>query len=723
MCWKASYNTLKAAFRNLLCLNVVSLIDGSTFYFGHWRFLGVLGLLSLAFSQSDLNMWLPRNCIWYLGGRPIDGRKSLTRILDTIDDPEQLRALTYAQMQQLAEEIRREIIETVADHGGHLAPNLGVVELTMALHYTFTTPHDLLVWDIGHQAYVHKLLTGRREGFHTIRQFGGLSGYLRRDESPYDAFGASHASTSISAALGMAAARDLQGEDFKVVAIIGDGALTGGMALEALNNAGSLKKNLIIVLNDNDKSISDNVGALHHYLGKARHMETSRSYRRLREMAKGSIERLPVVGDKAREAAGRAEVSFKNFVMHSKSGMIFEELGLKFFGPFDGHDLPLMVDVFENIKRIEGPVMVQMVTKKGKGWEFAEKDSTKWHGPGAFNYATGEIKKNASDPPSYTEIFADALVEIAEHDPAIVGITAAMAEGTGLKKMHQRFPERYFDVGIAEQHAVTFAAGMATRGMIPVVAIYSTFMQRAYDQVLHDVCLQDLHVVFAMDRAGVVGDDGPTQHGLFDIAFMRILPGMKLMAPKDENELRHMLYTAIYMDGAVSLRYPRGKARGVPLDSELHKLEIGKAELLSPTTLDEAAQQDCVILAYGSPVEYAEQAARELASEGIHVSVVNARWAKPLDEELILHLAKGTGRVVTVEDHMIAGGFGSAIMELLEARGLRQVDLRMIGFPDRPIEHGAPSILKELYGLTSSHIKDVVRDMVQTSSRDYKLTH
>lgn len=647
----------------------------------------------------------------------------MARILDTIDSPEQLRALTYAQMQRLAEEIRHEIIETVADHGGHLAPNLGVVELTMALHYAFNTPHDLLVWDIGHQAYVHKLLTGRRKSFHTIRQFGGLSGYLRRDESPYDAFGASHASTSISAALGMAVARDLHGANFKVVAVIGDGALTGGMALEAINNAGSLKKNLIIVLNDNNKSISDNVGALHHYLGKVRHMETSRSYRRLREMTKGSIERLPVVGDKAREAAGRAEVSFKNFIMHSKSGMIFEELGFKFFGPFDGHDLPLMVDVFENIKCIDGPVMVQVMTKKGKGWEFAEKDSTKWHGPGAFNYATGEIKKNAGDPPTYTEVFANALVEIAEKDPAVVGITAAMAEGTGLKKMHQRFPDRYFDVGIAEQHAVTFAAGMATENLTPVVAIYSTFLQRAYDQVLHDVCLQDLHVVFALDRAGVVGDDGPTQHGLFDIAFLRILPGMKLMAPKDENELRHMLYTAIYMDGPVGLRYPRGKALGVALESEMRKLEVGKAELLSPDTLAEAEKQDCVILAYGSPVADARQAAAELAGEGIHATVVNARWAKPLDEELILRLARGTGRVVTVEDHMVAGGFGSAVMELLEAHGLRHIDLRVIGFPDCPIEHGAPSILKELYGLTPSHIKNVVRDIVRTTSRNYKLAH
>jgi 1-deoxy-D-xylulose-5-phosphate synthase len=647
----------------------------------------------------------------------------VARILDGIDSPTDLRSLTVVQMQQLAEEIRQEIIKKVSVKGGHLAPNLGVVELTMALHYVFDTPHDLLIWDIGHQAYVHKLLTGRRERFHTIRQFGGLSGYLRREESPYDVFGASHASTSISAALGFAVARDLKGEQFKVVAVIGDGALTGGMALEAINNAGSLKKNLIIVLNDNEKSISDNVGALHSYLSKARQMQTAKSYQRLREMAKGTIKKLPVVGDKAREAAGRAEVSFKHFVLPSKSGTIFEELGFKFFGPFDGHDIPLMVDVFENVKYIEGPVIVQVVTKKGKGWEFAENDATKWHGPGAFDIDTGIIKKNAGDPATYTEVFADTLVELAEKDPAIVGITAAMAEGTGLKKMHQRFPDRYFDVGIAEQHAVTFAAGLAAAGMRPVAAIYSTFMQRAFDQVVHDVCMQDLHVVFAMDRAGIVGEDGPTQHGVFDIAFMRMIPNMKVMAPKDENELRHMLYTAIYMDGPVSLRYPRGKGVGVPFEKELHTLEIGKAELLSPETIEEAEQQDCAILAYGTTVAQVEEAARELAEEGISVAVVNARWAKPLDEEMILRLVKGTGRIVTIEDHVIAGGFGSAVLEMLERRGLHNIDVRLIGCPDTPVEHGAPSILKELYGISPAHIKDVVRDMLHSESKGFELAH
>ena len=404
-------------------------------------------------------------------------------------------------------------------------------------------------------------------------------------------------------------------------------------------------------------------------------------------------------------------------MMHSKSGAIFEELGLKFFGPFDGHDLPLMLDVFENVKQLDGPVMVQVVTKKGKGWDVAEGDATKWHGPGAYDYATGTIKKNKSDPPSYTEVFANTLVSIAEKDTSVVGITAAMEEGTGLKKLHQRFPERYFDVGIAEQHAVTFAGGLAVGGMCPVVAIYSTFMQRAFDQTVHDICVQNLHVVFAMDRAGLVGEDGQTQHGVFDIGFMRMLPNMRVMAPKDEEELRHMLYTAISMDGPVALRYPRGKALGVPMTDDLHQLEVGKAELLSPATLEEAEQADVALLAYGSTVAQAELAAQELAEEDVRVAVVNARWAKPLDEEMILRLAKGTNRIVTIEDHVVAGGFGSAVLELLERHGMHDIDIRVIGLPDTFVEHGAATILKELYGLSSAHIKEVVRS--QLGSRKY----
>jgi 1-deoxy-D-xylulose-5-phosphate synthase len=634
------------------------------------------------------------------------------RILDTIDSPADLRKLTYPQLEVLAQEIRREIIETVSVRGGHLAPNLGAVELTLALHLAFEAPKDLLVWDIGHQAYVHKLVTGRRERFHTIRQFGGLSGYLRRDESPYDVFGASHASTSLSAALGLAVGRDLRGEDYKVVAIIGDGALTGGMALEAINNAGALRRNIIFVLNDNDKSISDNVGAIHKYLGKLR---TDPRYRKLRGAAKHSLRSLPVVGDLAVEVAGRADRSMKEFWLPSKGGVIFAELGLTFLGPFDGHDLPLLVEVFRRAKELEGPLMIQVITQKGKGWEHSEADSTKWHGPGAYDVKTGTIKKNPNDPPTYTEVFANTLVELAAKDPSIVGITAAMADGTGLKKLRERFPERYFDVGIAEQHAVTFAAGLAVSGMKPVAAIYSTFLQRAYDQVVHDVCVQNLHVTFALDRAGIVGEDGQTQHGVFDIGYLRPLPNMKIMAPKDENELRHMLYTALALDGPVALRYPRGKGLGVPLDAELHHLEVGKAELLTPA--DEVEQCDAVVLAYGSMVQPAVQAAQELAQEGIRLAVVNARWAKPLDEALIVRLAQACGRVITMEDHMVAGGFGSAVLELLASRELRHIPVRLIGLPDRFVEHGAPAILHELYGLSSGHLKEVAHDLIGADTK------
>jgi 1-deoxy-D-xylulose-5-phosphate synthase len=634
------------------------------------------------------------------------------RILDTIDEPAQLRKLTLPQLEQLSEEIRREIIETISVRGGHLAPNLGAVELTLALHIAFDTPKDQLIWDIGHQAYVHKLVTGRRDRFHTIRQFEGLSGYLRRDESIYDVFGASHASTSLSAALGVAVGRDLRGEDFNVVAVIGDGALTGGMALEAINNAGTLRKKVIFVLNDNDKSISENVGAIHKHLGKLR---TDPLYRKLRGAARQSLANLPVVGDLAVEMAGRADRSVKEFWLPSKSGVVFAELGLTFLGPFDGHNIPLMVEVFQRAKEIDGPVMIQVITQKGKGWEHSEADSTKWHGPGAYDYKTGTIKKNPADPPTYTEVFAKTLVELAEKDPKVVGITAAMADGTGLKKLRERFPDRYFDVGIAEQHAVTFAAGLAVTGVNPVAAIYSTFLQRAFDQVVHDVCVQNLHVTFCLDRAGIVGEDGQTQHGVFDIGFLRALPNMKLMAPKDENELRHMLYTALYLDGPVALRYPRGKGLGVAQDAELQKLEVGKAELLTPEA--DVEQADAVVLAYGNMVQPAMQAAAELAQEGLHLAVVNARWAKPLDEELILRLARACGRVITVEDHMAAGGFGSAVLELLTREGLHNIPLRIIGLPDRFVEHGAPAILQELYGLSSGHIKEIAHDMIGANTK------
>jgi 1-deoxy-D-xylulose-5-phosphate synthase len=638
----------------------------------------------------------------------------LGNILATIESPAQLKMLTPDQLDELAEEIRQEIIETVALRGGHLAPNLGTVELTLALHIAFDTPHDVLVWDIGHQAYPHKLVTGRRDRFRTIKQLGGLSGYLRRDESPYDAFGASHASTSISAALGMAVARDLRGERFKVVAIIGDGALTGGMALEAINNAGAMKRNLIVVLNDNDKSISDNVGALHAYLGKLR---SGRGYRRLRSAAMHSFDLVPGVGDLAKEVAERTARSAKEFVLPSKTGVIFEELGFTFLGPFDGHNTQDLVALFKRAKEMDGPLMIQVITKKGKGCEFAEADATKFHGPGAYDPQTGQMKKDAGGPPTYSDVFGNALVELAQRDKTIVGITAAMAEGTALNKLAKAIPERFFDVGIAEQHAVTFAAGLACEGVKPVAAIYSTFLQRAFDQVIHDVCVQNLHVVFPIDRAGLVGEDGHTQQGAFDIAYLRMIPNMRIMAPKDEAELRDMLYTAIYMDGPVALRFPRGKGQGVPLSSEFHALEVGKAELLTPA--DEIAHAECAILGYGNMAPPAWQAAQELAAEeGIRTVAVNARWAKPLDEELILRLAQATRCLVTVEDGSVAGGFGSAVAELLHAHGLHDVRLKMVGLPDIFVEHGAPAILRELYGLSSGNIKEVVRALVRPGAHN-----
>jgi 1-deoxy-D-xylulose-5-phosphate synthase len=632
----------------------------------------------------------------------------VTRILDTIDRPSQLRKLSPLQLDQLAGEIRQEIIETVALRGGHLAPNLGTVELTLALHIAFHAPKDKLVWDIGHQAYPHKLLTGRRDRFRTIKQLGGISGYLRRGESEYDAFGASHASTSISAALGMAVARDLRGETHSVVAIIGDGALTGGMALEALNNAGALHKDLIIVLNDNDKSISDNVGALHSYLGKLR---TDKHYRQLRDVVKHSIEHMPG-GSLAKEVAARSARSAKEFVLPSKTGVIFEELGFTFLGPFDGHNTQEMVEVFRRARALHGPVMIQVITQKGRGCDFAEKDATKFHGPGAYDPVTGEMKKKSGEPPKYQDVFGETVVELARRDPTIVGITAAMAEGTSLNKLQKALPDRYFDVGIAEQHAVTFAAGLACEGLRPVTAIYSTFMQRAFDQVIHDVCVQNLHVVFPMDRAGLVGEDGHTQQGAFDIAFMRMIPNMQVMAPKDENELRHMLYTALYMEGPVALRYPRGSGVGVELEREFRTLPIGKAELLTPEA--EIDRAECAVLGYGHMVPAALQAVQELdAEEQISAVAVNARWAKPLDEELILRLAQATKCLVTVEDGAVAGGFGSAVGELLHAQGLDDVRLRIIGLPDLFVEHGAPALLREIYGLTPGHIKDVIRELVR----------
>jgi 1-deoxy-D-xylulose-5-phosphate synthase len=628
------------------------------------------------------------------------------RLLDSVEDPNDLKSLSLEQLDELARELRQEIIDTVALRGGHLAPNLGTVELTLALHVVFDAPNDRLVWDIGHQAYAHKLITGRRDRFKTIKQFEGLAGYLRRDESPFDAFGASHASTSISAALGMAVARDLRGENYHVVAIIGDGALTGGMALEAINNAGAQNRNLIVVVNDNGKSISDNVGALHDYLGRLR---TNRGVRRLRVLLGDGLDGLPG-GGFAREVTQRAVRSAREFLLPSKSGVIFAELGFTFLGPYDGHDTARLIEVFRAARDLNGPVLIQVVTQKGRGWEFAEADPTSFHGPGPYDPVTGALTKKVGAPPNYQDVFGQTLVDLAREDERIVGITAAMAEGTSLSKLRTALPERYFDVGIAEQHAVTFAAGLACDGMRPVVAVYSTFLQRAFDQVIHDVCVQDLPVVFCLDRAGLVGEDGPTQHGAFDIAYMRLLPNMHVMAPKDENELRHMLYTALAMHAPVCIRYPRGSGVGVALDDHLQALPVGKAELL--TSADDIEGAHVAILAYGSMVQIGRQAVARLAEEGIRAVLVNARWAKPLDEALILRVARATSRMLTVEDGSAAGGFGSAVGELLLANGMQDVRLRVLGLPDEFVQHGPVGVLRDLCGLSVEGLTQAAQALV-----------
>jgi len=622
----------------------------------------------------------------------------LTRLLDRVDSPRDIDNFTLDQLKQLAAEIREEIITTVSRNGGHLAPNLGVVELTIALHRMFQSPRDKIIWDVGHQCYVHKLLTGRREKFGTLRRYAGLSGFPRPEESEHDAFCTGHSSTSISAALGMALARDLNGDDYYVVAVIGDGAMTGGMAFEALNHAGHLKTNLIVVLNDNEMSISPNVGAMAGYLNRIR---TDPKYSRGKDEIEQFLRRIPSIGSTVLKAAERLKDSLKYLVV---PGVIFEELGFTYLGPIDGHNISQMMSTLEQAKKLSGPVLVHAITEKGRGYAPAEKKADKFHGIGPFDVDSGDCLKR-SDISTYTEIFGRTLVRLAENDPRIVAITAAMCSGTGLSEFARRFPSRFFDVGIAEQHAVTMAAGMASRGLKPVVAIYSTFLQRAYDQILHDVCLQRMPVVFAVDRAGIVGDDGPTHHGLFDHSYLRTAPHMTVMAPKDENELQHMLYTALQLDGPCALRYPRGSGIGVALDLHLHPVPVGKAEIL-------AEGKDVAILAVGNMVPVACRAAEKLKQRGIAATVVNARFIKPLDMECITGVADRTGRLVIVEENVLAGGFCSAVLELLHTAGLAGIKTRCLGIADVFVEHGSQSLLREKYGLTEEKITETAMEML-----------
>jgi 1-deoxy-D-xylulose-5-phosphate synthase len=628
----------------------------------------------------------------------------MPRLLDSIDTPRDLRKLDRHQLPQVAQEIRDQIIDVVSRVGGHFGGNLGIVELTLALHYAFDTPRDQIVFDTGHQSYPHKLITGRRDSFHTIRQHEGISGFCKREESEYDVFNAGHASTSISAALGIAVARDFRKEDYRVVAIIGDGALSGGIALEGLNQAGHLKRRLMIVLNDNDMSISTNVGAMSGYLNQ---IIKGQRYNQAKDLAKGVMDRIPLIGGKLHGLAHDMEQVLKNMIV---PGTLFEELGFKYLGPYDGHDLELLLDLFEENKDHDGPILIHVITKKGKGYTPAE-DKPIWsHGVNPFDIVTGEVHKAKVAPPTYTAVFADALVELAKHDPKIVGVTAAMPEGTGLDKFGKAFPERMFDVGIAEEHAVTFCGGMATQGMKPIAAIYSTFLQRAFDQVFHDVAIMDLPVVFALDRGGIAGADGPTHHGIYDMAYLRIFPNMVCMAPKDENELRHMLKTAFECGHPASLRYPRGNGVGVPLDAELRALPVGKGEVLREGS-------HATIFAIGNEVHPALEAAETLAKENINVTVINARFIKPLDDELIAKYCAPYSNVITVEEGSLAGGFGSAIMERCEQLGIRDVRFHSIGIPDEYVHHGTQDVLRAQYDLHADGIAKRVRDFVAQTDR------
>ncbi|CAD5923302.1 1-deoxy-D-xylulose-5-phosphate synthase [Planktothrix agardhii] len=622
--------------------------------------------------------------------------------LSEITHPNQLHGLSIHQLEQIAREIREKHLETVAATGGHLGPGLGVVELTLGLYQTLDLDRDKVIWDVGHQAYPHKLITGRYQNFHTLRQKDGVAGYLKRCENKFDHFGAGHASTSISAGLGMAIARDMKGENFKVVAIIGDGALTGGMALEAINHAGHLPNtNLMVVLNDNEMSISPNVGAISRYLNK---MRLSPPVQFLTDNLEEQFKHLPFVGEALTPEMERMKEGMKRLAV-SKVGAVFEELGFTYVGPVDGHDLKELINTFQQAHKIPGPVLVHVATVKGKGYAIAEKDQVGYHAQNPFNLATGKaVPASKPKPPSYSKVFGETLVKLCENDSRILGITAAMATGTGLDILQKKLPKQYIDVGIAEQHAVTMAAGLATEGMRPVVAIYSTFLQRAYDQIIHDVCIQELPVFFCLDRAGIVGVDGPTHQGMYDISYLRCLPNLVIMAPKDEAELQRMLVTGIeHTQGPIAMRYPRGSGLGVPLMEEgWEPLPIGKGEILRHG-------DDLLLMGYGSMVNMSMQVAEILSEHGIEATVINPRFVKPLDVELIVPLAKQIGKVVTIEEGCLMGGFGSAVAEALLDNNV-VVPVKRFGVPDILVDHAEPNESFADLGLTSSQIAEQIRE-------------
>jgi 1-deoxy-D-xylulose-5-phosphate synthase len=613
--------------------------------------------------------------------------------LTKIKNPKFLKKMSNQELVQLSEEIRNFLIEKLSKTGGHIGPNLGVVELTIALHKVFDSPKDKLIWDVGHQAYVHKILTGRADQFDTLRQYKGLSGFPKRSESEHDVWETGHSSTSLSAAMGMAIARDLKGTNEYIVPIIGDGALTGGMALEALNHIGHEKKDIIVILNDNEMSIAPNVGALHNILGRLR---TAGKYQWVKDELEMLLKKIPAVGGKLASTAERIKDSLKYLLV---SGIFFEELGFTYFGPIDGHNFEDLIENLKYAKKTKGPVLLHVITKKGKGYHPAESDKRgTWHGTGPYKIETGDFVKPVNAPPAWSSVVSETVRRLARDDDRIVAITPAMPVGSKLEGFASEFPNRMYDVGIAEQHATTMAAGLATQNMKPFLAIYSTFLQRAYDQVVHDVCRQNLNVFFGIDRAGLVGADGETHQGVFDIAFLRHLPNMVIMMPKDENEGQHMVYTAIkYNDGPIALRYPRGNGLGVPMDKELKEIPIGTWEVLREGT-------DCAILTFGTTIEMALEAAEILAKDEISVKVVNARFIKPLDEQMLHEIMGNNMPILTIEEAVLQGGFGSAVLEFANDHGYRNVVIDRMGIPDRFIEHGSVRELLEEIGLTTSHV-------------------
>ncbi len=622
-------------------------------------------------------------------------------LLERLKNGNELKSFSMKELETLCAEIRQRIIEVVSRTGGHLASSLGAVELTLALHYVFNLPEDTLIWDVGHQTYAHKLLSGRETVFDTLRQYKGISGFAKMSESPYDGFTVGHSSTSISAGLGISSAKCLLEDKSKVISVIGDGSLTAGLAYEGLNQAGDAKKDLIVILNDNEMSISPNVGALSSFLSRT---FASNYLQHLRKGFGEFLKAVPGIGDEMYEFAKRSEESFKTFVT---PGMLFEAFNFNYFGPINGHNLNHLIGILDKIKSYNEPVLLHVTTKKGKGYPPAEENPVYFHGIGAFDIEKGEKKKPQRKAPTYTRIFGDFMMDRAEKEKKLVAVTAAMPEGTGLSEFAEKFPDRFFDVGIAEQHAVTFAAGLATKGLTPVVAIYSTFLQRAYDQIIHDVCIESHPVVFAIDRGGIVGEDGPTHHGLLDYAYLRSIPNMTVMAPKDENEFVRMLAAAIDHDGPVSVRYPRGSGEGTAPEKTVQPLEIGRGELVRQG-------DDVLLLAIGRSVTEAVRAAEMLAEEGIEAAVINARFVKPLDSALIRQWAEKTGKMVTVEEHLLDGGFGSAVIELLADAHMMHCRVKRVGIRDNFVEHGAPQILRSVYGVDADAVMSAAQELVET---------